>query len=231
MKKILRIVAMSMIIGVSTASEIRFSPDSWEIKKWCLVAVDVMVDTSNQAIAATDVVIESSLEYVDFVPNKTLFPNFFPPKVSDYKIHIIGFVSTPQGVVSWRGSIGTLFLKQKSPTDMDGKIQLFFAGAWKTHDSNLSKLWWIDILESVGKWLYRFTDNGECTYPADYDIVGGFAHMSAEEWLDETIKTLRTQEIMTRLFTRKNLILFSWLLALLIIAFIYYRKQRAWKIQ
>lgn len=229
MKKILRIVVIGMMIGVSTASEIRFFPDSWEIQKWCLVAVDIIVDTSDQSVAATDVVIESSLEYVDFVPNKNFFPNFFPPQVNDYKIHIIGFVSNSKELVSWSGSIGTLFLKQKSPTDRDGKLQLFFAGKWKTHDSNLSILWWIDILETVGKWLYTFTDTAECIYPIDYDIIGGFAHMSAQEWLNTTIKTLQKKETFKRIFTKKNTMLFSWLCLLLMIAFIYYKKQRAWK--
>jgi hypothetical protein len=64
------------------------------------VAVDIVVDTSNQAIAATDIIIETSLDYVDFVPDTTFFPNFFPPKVDDFSIHIIGFVSNPNEVVS-----------------------------------------------------------------------------------------------------------------------------------
>jgi hypothetical protein len=50
--------------------------------------------------------------------------------------------------------------------------------------------------------------------------------MSAEESLDNTIKTIRTQERITKIFTSKNLIRFSGLLLLLILAFIYYKKQQ-----
>lgn len=231
MKKILRVVIVTMILWVSTGAEIRFFPDEWTIQKWCLVAVDIMVDTTNQKIATTDIMIETSLDYVDFVPNKDFFPNFFPPKTGDFKIHIIGFVSNPKNVLSISGSIGRLFLKQKSLTDSDGKIQLYFDGKEKTYDSNLSILWWRDILEKTGKWLYRFVKSWECVYPTDYEIVGGFWHMSAEENLKQTMKKISVQENLARIFSSKNLLIISGICILLMITFIYYKKQKLWKTQ
>ena len=218
---------MSMIamISVSTAAEIRFFPDSWEIQKWCLVAVDVMIDTSEQAIAATDVVIETSLEYVDFVPNKALLPNFFPPKVNDYSIHIIGFVSNPKATVKGSGSIGTVFLKQRNTTDADGNLKLYFAGPGKTYDSNLSVIWGIDILEKTGEGLYRFVEHGSCDYPADYEIAGGFAHMSAEESLNKTINHLKRKERLTP----RNIVPWITILIIISVLFIYRKRKYSWE--
>ena len=220
-------ITMSIIamISVSTATEIRFFPDSWEIQKGCLVAVDVIIDTSEQAIAATDVVIETSLEYIDFVPNKTLLPNFFPPKVSDYSIHIIGFVSNPKATVKGSGSIGTLFLKQKNSTDADGNLKLYFAWLGKTYDSNLSVLWGIDILEKAWEGMYRFVDTATCEYPADSTIVGGFAHMSAEKALSKTINALKRKERLSR----RNIVPWITILIIISILFIYRKKKHSWE--
>ena len=49
-----------------------------------------MINTDDKEISATDVIIESSLEFVDFVPAK-LFPYFLPPKAQSGMIHIVGF--------------------------------------------------------------------------------------------------------------------------------------------
>jgi hypothetical protein len=32
-------------------------------------------------VATTDVILESSMKYLDFIPNTSLFPYFFPPVV------------------------------------------------------------------------------------------------------------------------------------------------------
>lgn len=219
------VISMIAMISVSMATEIRFFPDSWEIQKWCLVAVDVMIDTSEQAIAATDVVIETSLEYVDFVPNKKLLPNFLPPKVSDYSIHIIWFVSNSKETVKGSGSIGTLFLKQKNTTDADGNLKLYFAWPGKTYDSNLSILWWIDILEKTGEGLYRFAENASCEYPIDYTIEWWFAHMSADKALNKTIKKLQRQERLTR----RNILPWAMILIIITLLFIYRKRKHWWE--
>lgn len=102
MKKIALIGILTLMIGISAATEIRFSPDGGDIQNTCLMAADVMIDTDGKAVAATDVVIQSSLEYLDFVPNKEsgLFPYFFPPKVKDNVVHIVGFIADPKYTVN-----------------------------------------------------------------------------------------------------------------------------------
>ncbi|MFA7298570.1 MAG: hypothetical protein WC010_02890 [Candidatus Absconditabacterales bacterium] len=226
MKKIILIGIFVMMIGISTATEIKFSPDNGDIQKGCLIATDIFIDTEDNKIAATDIVIESSLEYLDFVPSKNLFPYFFPPKTGDNIIHIIGFISDPKNTITGSGSIGKIFFRKKSSTDTDGSIKLFFAGQGETYDSNLSILGGIDVLQNVGSGYYNFTDNGPCQYPADYEIVGGFSHMSAEDALNETIKTIKRQQFMEKLLSWQTLIGFAGLLIIVTILFIYIKKRK-----
>ena len=77
MKKIILLAVLAMMMSTAAATEISFAPDHWDIQKWCLIATDVVINTDGKPVAATDVVIETSLAYVDFVPSKKLFPNFF----------------------------------------------------------------------------------------------------------------------------------------------------------
>ena len=229
MKKIALIGILFMLIGIGTATEIRFSPDVWDIQKWCLVAADVFVEMGNNQVAATDIVIESSLEYMDFVPNKNLFPYFFPPQTWENTVHIIGFISNPKNTISWSGIVGRIFFKQKLSTDTDGSIKLYFAGQGKTYDTNLSILWGIDVLQNVGSGYYQFVDDWPCEYPANYEIVWGFAHMSAQDALNKTIRSIQRQQWLKQLLTWKTLIAFAWLLIIITILFIYVKSRKQWK--
>jgi hypothetical protein len=90
------VTSMITMIGVSMAASITFSPDHGEIVPGCLVAVDIVVDTQGQGIATSDIMIQTDLEYIDFVPSKELFPHFFPPRVTERGVHIIGFIANPK---------------------------------------------------------------------------------------------------------------------------------------
>ncbi len=226
MKKIALFTMFILMIGVTTATEINFFPDHGDIQKWCLIATDIFINAEWNPVAATDVVIETSLEYVDFVPSKELFPNFFPPKIKSGAIHIVWFISNPSKTITWSGSIGKLFLKQKNPTDTDGVVRLYFAWKGKTHDSNLSILWWIDVLQNVGSWYYQLLDQWSCEYPADYNIVWWFSHMSPEEALDNTMTQIQNQELINKIFNWTTLRSFLGLLIIMTVLFVYIKK---WK--
>ena len=232
MKKIVAIGILVMMIGISTASEIRFSPENWDIKKWCLVATDIVFDTTNANVAATDVVIESSLEYVDFVPykdpSKNSFPNFLPPQTGNNIVHIIWFISNPKKTVTGTWTMGKIFFRQKSPADNDGSIKIYLKSKWNTTDTNLSILWGIDVLDTVGSGYYRFVDTWDCTYPADYEITWWFAHMSAEESLHNTFTSIQRQENRNLLLSWKILIVLVGAGILITLLFIFIKKRKQW---
>ena len=225
MKKIFLLGILILMTSITSASEISFSPDHWDIQKWCLVAADIFINTDEHPVAATDVVIESSLDYVDFVPTKTLFPHFFPPKTGTNTVHIIGFISDPKSTVTGSGSIGRIFFRQKSSSDTDGTMKIYFAWQGKTYDSNLSMLWWIDVLDTVGAWYYRLIDSWSCEYPANYNIVGGFSHMSAQEALKIINKELLQETNGNLLSNRKYIVAILGWIILLTILFIYMKRR------
>ncbi len=213
-------------MGIAAAAEISFSPDYGEIQKWCLLPVDIFIDAKGNNVAATDVVIESSLAYVDFVPSKKVFPYFFPPKIKNNAIHIVWFIDNPNTPVTGSGIIGRIFLKQQNPTDTDGVIRLYFAGTGKTYDSNLSILWWVDVLDTLGSGYYRFVDSWSCEYPANSTIAGWFAHMSPEQALNATINDIHHKQLIDKLLSRKTIVSFFGILVLATILFIYFKKWR-----
>lgn len=225
MKKIFLLGILILMTSITNASEISFSADHWDIQKWCLVATDVFINTDEHPVAATDIVIESSLEYVDFVPTKTFFPHYFPPNTGANTVHIIGFISDPKNTVMGSGSIGKIFFRQRSSSDTDGTMKLYFAGQGKTYDSNLSMLWWIDVLDTVGSGYYNFIDQWSCEYPANYNIVGWFSHMSAQEALKIINKELLQETNGSWLFNRKYIVGFLGWVILLTIVFIYMKRR------
>ncbi len=223
MKKILGIATLIMILWVSTAAEIRFSPDSWDIGKWCIVATEIIIDTQDKETAATDIVMESSLEFVDFVPSN-LFPYFLPPKIEGNMIHLVGFSTEKSNRVSGSWSIWTLYLKQKDNADTDGSIKLYFTKKWSTTDSNLSMAWWIDILDTVGSALYHFADEWSCTHNAADDIKGWIAHKN----LRMLLAKIDRDQLIKKVINRKSLLAFTWLIILTTILFLYYKTSKQW---
>ena len=224
MKKILGIAAIIMMIWVSAAAEIWFSPDSWNIGKWCIVATDVVIDTNNQEIAATDVVIESSMEFVDFVPT-WLFPYFLPPKITSGNIvHLVWFATDATNRVNGSWSIGTLYMKQKDTTSIDGSLKLYFTQKWDTTDSNLSIAWWTDALDTIHNAYYTFVDTGICEHSVA-DINGWIADISLQDITKQINRDHGIGNIFTRttLFIVGGVILLSWFL------FVYYKRRNRWK--
>lgn len=99
-------LTLCSIVSITFASEITLSPATGSMGDGCKVAVDIIADTNGKTIVATDILMESSMEFVDFVPAKTAgkpgdaFPYFLPPMTGSNAVHIIGFVVDPSRGVS-----------------------------------------------------------------------------------------------------------------------------------
>jgi len=223
MKKILGIALLMMMVSVSIASEISFSPDTWDLGKWCIIATDIIVDTKGQQIAATDIMIESSLEFVNFVPSP-LFPFFFPPKVRENVLHLVWFSTDATNRMTGSGSIWTLYMKQKDTTSTDGSLKLYFTAKWDTTDTNLSIAWWVDTLETVKDAYYTFWGITACEHTAA-DIKWWIATMTVQDIAKQVNGDYGTNNI----FTRKTLLIVGGVLILSILLFVYYRKNKQWE--
>ena len=92
-------VSLCSIVSITFAGELTLSPASGSMGDGCKVAVDVIADTNGKTVLATDIIMLSSMDFVDFVPANA-FPYFLPPVTGSNSVHIIGFVVDPSHGVS-----------------------------------------------------------------------------------------------------------------------------------
>lgn len=224
----LLLVGFSFFASVSLAQSISFSVEGdWNFGYGCPVAIDVYADTQGEEISAMDLMMETSLMYKDFVPTQ-MFPYFLPPVVrSNWLLHVVGFTVAPTERVIWSGKIGTLYFDQKE-WFQDGTVRLYFLGEWNTTDSNLSKVWWIDALKTVGEAHVKFsTTLPACEYAAAV-ISGGFAWMSYQDSLNSTLQKIYDKygKISFWTFLQNNIFfVIALFLLIVVILVLIYRKQ------
>lgn len=239
MKKSLYCIVLSICMRMwfVCAQSISFVPE-WDWVFWynCLVPIDVYVDANWQEVAAMDLVMETSLKYKDFVPTE-FFPYFFPPVIKgNWLIHIVGFSVDTSERVTWRGKVGTLYFEQNDGA-IDGAVRLYFLGEWKTADTNLSILWWIDVLKEIGSAYVTFSDELEpCEIVNTVEetdennteeiqneniISWGFSDKTQEEIFQETFEKIEAkyETNMTKNIKNKVIVisLFILLLAVLLL--------------
>ena len=185
------------------AQSISFDPQ-WDWVFWynCVVPIDVYMDTNSYEISAIDLMMESSMDYVDFVPSDFV-PYFFKPIIrEDWLIHIVWFTVDPSERVNWKWKIWTLYFSPKQWA-IDGVVRLYFLWEWETIDTNLGIAWWIDVLKEVWQAYVKFSrDLSSCTSNitenilADDDelsetsITWWFAGVTYNEALENTVKTI-----------------------------------------
>ncbi len=162
---IISLLSTISIISFANASELLLKPSHWSFSPWCTIWVDIVVDPEGKQISATDIVIESSMEFIKFEPTQ-LFPYFLPPKVlkASNIVHIVWFTIQPSQRVKEKWTIWKIYFKPSNTSDKDGSIKFYFKKTWDTTDSNLSIAWWIDTLEDVRNWFYTF-EWSDCEYP------------------------------------------------------------------
>ena len=171
MKKILGIFIWWVLLSTVSAAEIKLVPSTGSFGDGCTIPVEIWIDTDNKTISATDVMMESSMEFLDFIPTK-VFPYFLPPTVMSNTVHLIWFAVEPTQRVSWRSLLWTVYFKKRTLSDRDWAIRLYFTNAWDTIDSNLSMPWWIDILDKVNSAYYTFDGTGGCIH--DISALSGW---------------------------------------------------------
>lgn len=73
MKQITSIMLFILcFVATSLWANISVSPESGHFGKNCIIEFDIIVDTNSEQILWTDMYVESSMEYIDFVPSKLL---------------------------------------------------------------------------------------------------------------------------------------------------------------
>lgn len=218
-------------LWITLSQSISLSPQ-WEWTFWngCIVPIDVYVDTKGQEISAMDLMMESSLDYKDFVPSD-MFPYFFKPIIeSNWLIHVVWFTVDPSERVVWSWKIWTLYFSQKEWAN-DWIIRLYFLWEWETIDTNLSIAWWVDVLKEVWTAFVEFSTNlpsCEDNTQSNDSIKGQnnsvsiswwFWDLSYEEVLDQTMKKIDKDYGKTSFLDvlKKNIFIVIFLLIIIII--------------
>lgn len=183
MKKFLYSI-VSIVLGVwfVWAQSISLIPE-WDGVLWknCLVPIDVYVDTNWYEIAAMDLMFETSLNFENFIATWETFQYFFPVVKSNNLFHIVGFSVDASERAKWLWKVGTLYFSPKEG-DIDWVVRLYFLEEWNTTDTNLSILWWIDVLKNVLGAFVSFSDEVESCENIDSEDE---SEESVEESMDE----------------------------------------------
>jgi hypothetical protein len=229
-----KILMLSLLVGLfslfsfSFAQNISFSVE-WESSfgNWCLVPIDIYVDTQEQEISALDLMMETSLVYKDFVPT-SIFPYYLPPVVrSNGLLHIVGFTVDPAERVIWSGKIWTIYFEQKSWFS-DGTVRLYFLWEGNTTDSNLSKAGWIDVLKKVSDIYVTFSSDLPVCEHAAAVLTWWFAGMTYQDSLNSTMQKIYDKygKLSFWMFLQNNIFFVITLLLLIIVVLVLiYRKQ------
>ncbi|HKL43825.1 MAG TPA: hypothetical protein VJ892_00935 [Candidatus Absconditabacterales bacterium] len=172
MKKLfISLLAIGFSFGMLLASELYISPDQGDFGKNCVLEFDIIASTMADQVMGTDVMLDTSMEFVDFVPGDA-FEYSLPPKVSENGVISLGAFSNPDNLFQGEGIIGTIYLKSNEVNN-DGYIRFYFKGQGDTSDTNLSIKGGIDTLKEVNNGVYTF--NGESCVHEVNNIEGGLA--------------------------------------------------------
>ncbi|MFZ2150976.1 MAG: hypothetical protein WAZ12_03335 [Candidatus Absconditicoccaceae bacterium] len=182
---ILSILSFVAISSFVSAGEISLEPSHGKYSPGCMLGIDIVIDPEGKQISATDIVVESSMKFVKFEPTQ-VFPYFFPPKIIENIVHIVGFTSGPSQRVSKKGVIGKIFFKPQNKSDLDGSIKFYFKKKGNTTDTNLSIKGGIDVLEDIRNGFYTF-DGISCDYPQETTIQEA-SNINFDNALRQTIK-------------------------------------------
>jgi hypothetical protein len=189
---ILSILSMITIRSFANAWEILLQPSHWQYSPWCMLWIDIVMDPEWAQISATDIVIESSMQFIKFEPT-SLFPYFLPTKITDNITHIVGFTSWPSQRVSQKWVVWKIFFKPQNKSDADWSIKFYIKAKWDTTDTNLSIWWWVDVLEDTRNWFYTFNWTN-CDYP-DEEIIPQESNVNFEESLNDTVDKIEKEHM------------------------------------
>lgn len=231
MKKgiILSIATILIVSSFVNAWEILLQPSNWKYSPWCMIGIDIIMDPEWVQISTTDIVIESSMKFIKFEPEQ-LLPYFFPPKVENGLVHIIGFTSWPNQRTGTKWALGKIFFKPKNKSDIDGSIKFYVKKKWDTTDTNLSIGWWVDVLEDTRNGFYTFNWD-TCDYEEEEIIsIEESSNIDYEKWIEKTMKKVEKEHKSAKIqkSREENKSYIIWLFIIVVILAAYFSMSK-WK--
>lgn len=227
MKKLfISLLAIWFSFGMLLASELYISPDQWDFGKNCVLEFDIIAATMADQVMWTDVMLDTSMEFVDFVPGDA-FEYSLPPKVSENGVISLWAFSNPDNLFQWEWIIWTIYLKSNKVNN-DWYIRFYFKWQGDTSDTNLSIKWGIDSLKEVNNWVYTF--NWESCVHEVNNIEWGLAWKDYDKAINDLAnefeKKWKIQKIVW-FFTSTTFLVWLWIVVLIIMIILFRIKK--WK--
>jgi hypothetical protein len=222
MKKLITFVLFTLFFGASSlGASISISPESGHFGKNCVMEFDIIVESLSDNILTVDVYLESSMEYVDFVPSN-IFKYYLPPIIEGNKIYLWAFSESWVKFV-WKEKFGTLYLKSDD-VSLDWYVNFDFRWQGNTTDTNLNLIWWIDVLDEVKNWTYYF-DLDPCEQNIVDDVVSDiewwFSSIDEEQYVQDMISEFNKRWVAQKVSLFFSKYWRSFALFVLVLAFIY----------
>lgn len=228
------IVWILVVLWVSNAQSLTLSTEwDWKFGKWCIVPVDIYMDSEWEKIRWADLVIYSSMDFVDFVPNEDLFTYFLPPVVSWNIITIWAFSMEDSNLDSW--VVWTIYLRDD--INPDWIVRWKFSWLWKTTDTNLLNERWEELLKHVEDVSVFFSDEKEACISDNVEIDWWYSDVTLDDIINRVIWDIQDEQDSDIIYDSKSLLykdyLIVWwcilLLLILIIVLLRKYKKHSWK--
>ncbi len=225
MKKVLFFILFYLFLWFWFTSTLSVSPNDWSIWQNCVEEFDININSFWELIFGADIEINTSMEYVNFIPNKKLFEYYLPPRIDNGIIVLWAFSMTWKEFNSEMISFWKLYLKNIS-NNIDSFIKFNFKEVWSTTDTNLSA-GSFDTLDSVFNWIYMLDwevcpSNESVGWWIDaVDYEKQIKELTADlkkDWENKTIKTL----------FMNNIYIVVWLSILVILFLSFLVKKYKW---
>lgn len=228
------LMVMLCLVGITKAQSITLELSWWEkVWKWCLIPVDVYVDTEWVRIDTTSIFVKSNLKFVDYV-STWIFPHVLKVLDSDDMIWFVSSVDLTKWSFDWNSKIWTLYYL----ADWD---------EWNLYWIELLYDWW-DTTSALFKWGVNYlkwpswvgviisSDMDECVNENQV-IDWWYWDLTYDEAVDLMITSMTEEQNVIQKNYRLNKILsllkIYWPIVLIIIALafvlLYYKKRSKWK--
>lgn len=215
------------LLGITMASELYLYPDRWDFGKNCVIEFDIVVDTMWSQVMWTDLMLDTSMEFVDFVP-WDIFDYIIPPQIVENGIISLWAFSDPDNLLEWKWTIWKLYLLSNG-IDNDAFVRFYFQWVGNTVDTNLSAKWGIDTLIKVHNGEYTF-DGDSCVHEVDnIQVEWWISNIEYDEAIEELVDTLERRGNVENLksFLKSRGIVLLWIIVWLFLILVL--KKNKWK--
>lgn len=228
------LMVMLCLVGITKAQSITLQAQWEKFGKWCLIPVDVYVDTAWENIYTAWITVRSSLEFVDFVLGTWAFPHVTPPVVSEDLVKFVTLINISEWAFNWQWKMWTVYYKWG---DQDWIYEINLIADW-IDKSKLNDNYWTDYLTESSWTAIEISDSVDsCVSEDNLSVEWGFGDQTYDEAIESLMIDLLADEQVLhdallkakiQKYAKISAIIIAVLLVWVVVLFSYKRKIK-WK--